>query len=524
MSKRFAIIISVFALMVGLVGLTQSLTVAAGPNPPGNNGTIKIGEVDADSDSHGNDPHIDGCSLNVKFFGYDQGNRSATITFESQNPTPNTLVSPVGPQAFNFVGGGSGNQLDATAQYTLAFQGTPHPVQGYHVKVTVHATGSKGNDTKSKVFWVEGCKGTSSFRTACESLTLLKPTTTPSDAAYQYYLDGQAIALGTHQVQAGAHTLVLKVNGVTVDTDNFTTVACPAGTSKYELACESLTLIAPTGVAPQGANYQYYLDGQTVAVGTHEVTTGQHILTLKVNGTLVDTDNLSVEECPTTGTSSYRVACESLTLLVPTGVAPQDADYQYYLDGNEIALGSHEVEAGAHTLVLKVNGVTVDTDELSIEECEEEGEPNVSASLVCNAETKTFTMTITNSGNTASNITLNGEAFVLEAGESVNKNILDNGEGVLITLLVDGQVYGEGDNAFDGTRPFFCKQGNGGGETPGNPTNPTVPTVPTAPVKEVTSLPRTGGVAPLVSLIVVVSTAMAAVAGYLWQNRAGSQL
>jgi hypothetical protein len=31
---------------------------------------------------------------------------------------------------------------------------TPHPVQGFHVKVTVHAEDSIGSDTKYKVFWV----------------------------------------------------------------------------------------------------------------------------------------------------------------------------------------------------------------------------------------------------------------------------------------------------------------------------------------------------------------------------------
>ncbi len=33
----------------------------------------------------------------------------------------------------------------------------PHPIQGYHVKLTVNAEGSQGADVKHKVFWVEGC-------------------------------------------------------------------------------------------------------------------------------------------------------------------------------------------------------------------------------------------------------------------------------------------------------------------------------------------------------------------------------
>ena len=39
--------------------------------------------------------------------------------------------------------------------------GEPHPIQGYHVKLTVNAPGSIGADTKYKVFWVTGCRGPS---------------------------------------------------------------------------------------------------------------------------------------------------------------------------------------------------------------------------------------------------------------------------------------------------------------------------------------------------------------------------
>ncbi len=35
---------------------------------------------------------------------------------------------------------------------------TRHPQQGYHVKLTIHAPGSQGADTKHKVFWVEPCE------------------------------------------------------------------------------------------------------------------------------------------------------------------------------------------------------------------------------------------------------------------------------------------------------------------------------------------------------------------------------
>ena len=34
---------------------------------------------------------------------------------------------------------------------------TPHPIQGWHIKLTVNADGSQGADVKHKVFWVTGC-------------------------------------------------------------------------------------------------------------------------------------------------------------------------------------------------------------------------------------------------------------------------------------------------------------------------------------------------------------------------------
>ena len=57
---------------------------------------------------------------------------------------------------------GGGTDLDAQATYNLSGLlgqlGDPQPQQGYHVKLTVHADGSQGADTKYKVFWVN-CDG-----------------------------------------------------------------------------------------------------------------------------------------------------------------------------------------------------------------------------------------------------------------------------------------------------------------------------------------------------------------------------
>ena len=60
---------------------------------------------------------------------------------------------------------GGGTDLDAQRNYNLSGLlgqlGDPQPNQGFHIKLTVHADGSQGADTKFKVFWVD-CGGSSS--------------------------------------------------------------------------------------------------------------------------------------------------------------------------------------------------------------------------------------------------------------------------------------------------------------------------------------------------------------------------
>ena len=137
---------------------------AAAANPPGNNGTIKIDDTPFD-DLPNNAPHV-GCSFQVDFYGYDQGDLDATVTFEAQPPTQREGEDQVLLDDTVFIGeddnaGGGGEVgLDAKRTYRLDFTGiTPHPEQGFHVKLTIDAEGSQGADTKHKVFWVTGCNG-----------------------------------------------------------------------------------------------------------------------------------------------------------------------------------------------------------------------------------------------------------------------------------------------------------------------------------------------------------------------------
>jgi hypothetical protein len=134
---------------------------SAPADPKGNNGTVKIAGP-GDAVGHpSNNPHP-GCTFYVEWFGFDQGRDVvSTVTFASQAPTADVVLGGTSP-AQVFVGGdpaGGGTDLDGRQGYTLTFSGgAPHPKQGYHVKLTVHTPHSLGNDSKTKVFWVQPCQ------------------------------------------------------------------------------------------------------------------------------------------------------------------------------------------------------------------------------------------------------------------------------------------------------------------------------------------------------------------------------
>jgi hypothetical protein len=184
-SKLMVIAVAVFltAMVTFLAGLAS-----AGPNPPGNNGTIKLDDTPFD-DAPDNEPHL-GCVFQVDFYGYDQGDLDATVSFAAHPPTGPVqvlLTDTVFIGEDDNSGGGSQAGLDASETYTLDFTGiTPHPVQGFHVKVTINAEGSQGADVKHKVFWVTGCAPapttTTTGATSTSGVTSTSGATTTSAA------------------------------------------------------------------------------------------------------------------------------------------------------------------------------------------------------------------------------------------------------------------------------------------------------------------------------------------------------
>jgi hypothetical protein len=155
---------------------------AAG-DPPGNNGTVKIDGAAFD-DHPDNEPHV-GCEFQVDLYGFDSSEETgedleATVTFEAVPPTEGEEPLVEDTVAIGEDAAGGGTDLDASETYDLtdALAGIePHAQQGWHVKLTVHADGSQGADTKHKVFWVEGCGPTTTSSSSTTS------TSTPGSSS-----------------------------------------------------------------------------------------------------------------------------------------------------------------------------------------------------------------------------------------------------------------------------------------------------------------------------------------------------
>jgi hypothetical protein len=175
-SSRFQLIVKVATAVTVIAGLSLlSNSAFAAPNPPGNNGTVKIHETELDSNPW-NQPHV-GCPFTVTFFGFDTGD-VAQVEFTAWAPTgkgTTLLTDTVNIGADDNSGGGSSTGFDGEKTYTLNFDGiVPQEQQGFHVKlqVTVTSPGSKTPKfNKYKVFWAQPCVSSSSSSSSSTTTT-----------------------------------------------------------------------------------------------------------------------------------------------------------------------------------------------------------------------------------------------------------------------------------------------------------------------------------------------------------------
>jgi hypothetical protein len=124
----------------------------------GNDGTVKVDEVDLAAPPPANDPHVD-CIFDIEFFSFDDG-LEAEVTFEGQSPTGHGIVLiNKDPVALDETTGG-GNQLVGQKEYDLTDLvdqlGEPQDQQGFHIKLTVEVPEGTHSTafSKHKVFWV----------------------------------------------------------------------------------------------------------------------------------------------------------------------------------------------------------------------------------------------------------------------------------------------------------------------------------------------------------------------------------
>jgi LPXTG-motif cell wall-anchored protein len=132
---------------------------AAATDPSGANGTVKIDGVPLDNGID-NEPHVT-CDFEVDFFDFDEGER-ANIVFAVHSPTGTgkELLRRDGVLVSDDEANGGKPDPDETFTFSANDLGlgayTPHPKQGFHVKLTVERIGAPGAG-KHKVFWLEPC-------------------------------------------------------------------------------------------------------------------------------------------------------------------------------------------------------------------------------------------------------------------------------------------------------------------------------------------------------------------------------
>ena len=197
MARIRLILLGIVAVVIG----ATAFSAFAAPNPstgPGNNGTVKLDLIPIDDTTPGNQPHV-GCPVGLDWYGYD-ANARTSVEFRIWNPSTGTAgrqllaADVIDPFSGAFLGqttndtftldgdgpagGGSQAGWDGSRSYDLtpgllqygeyaAGHGTGHPARldgkpendGYHVKVTIRTTTSRGADVKHKVFWTGLCDG-----------------------------------------------------------------------------------------------------------------------------------------------------------------------------------------------------------------------------------------------------------------------------------------------------------------------------------------------------------------------------
>jgi LPXTG-motif cell wall-anchored protein len=136
---------------------------APGFDPPGANGTVQIDGGPPFDQKMDNEPHVS-CDFAVDFHNFDDDER-ANIVFTLHPPTSSSgpgieLLRVDNVLISDDPADGANPDPDELFEFTTSQLGldafTPHPKQGFHIKLTVERIGAPGAG-KHKVFWVQEC-------------------------------------------------------------------------------------------------------------------------------------------------------------------------------------------------------------------------------------------------------------------------------------------------------------------------------------------------------------------------------
>jgi len=286
---------------LGIVLLVMSLFIVIGvpagatPNPPGNNGTVKIDRLPFD-DHPDNEPHV-GCTFQVDWYGYDEGDLFSDVKFEAHPPTGPVVVlltDVVFIGEDDNSGGGSEAGLDASETYTLDFGSIePHPQQGWHVKLTINADGSQGADVKHKVFWVSGCVPPTTTTTAAPTTTTSAPTTTTSAPT--------TTTSGPTTTTTAAPTTTTSAPTTTTSGPTTTTTAAPTTTTLGPTTTTTVGSTVLTAVSPTSSSIPFDSVLESQVLGIQATAPAPAQVAAQVGPTTADT-------LPFTGASTGSMA------------------------------------------------------------------------------------------------------------------------------------------------------------------------------------------------------------------------
>lgn len=281
----------------------------AGHNPPGNNGTFKVDGPEYD-DGKGNEPHVT-CSFRLVFYGFDNGQRGS-INIDGHAPTGSGRVATRSDVLLSDDDAGGGKDRDAVFVFTpadLDLTGqTPHPKQGYHLKVTV-LTGEPGGK-KHKMFWLEPCPPATAAPPTPPA-PLVAPTPTPTvTPSVTPTLAPSVTPTVTPNMTAGTTAAVSAAASAAANAAAATPKATPVPAAAASVAA---TAASSTGVAGVSETRPGAAAQPDTAVLGVKVTRPE--AAAQVGGVTAARDAVAAGRLPFTGTTAADLLAVALVLL-----------------------------------------------------------------------------------------------------------------------------------------------------------------------------------------------------------------